>query len=97
MSARMVPEPKPKLKPKPNLKVKQEDDILMFLLTKCLESDVGYANSIKNHVKSKLDKSGSDRKKFFNSSGCNDVGDARLKKKGSRKLELFLSLNFLSQ
>ena len=54
--------PKPKLKPKPNLKVKQEDDILMFLLTKCLESDVGYANLIKDHVKSKLDKSGSDRK-----------------------------------
>ena len=63
--AETVRGPNPKQKPKPNLKVKQEDDTLMFLLTKCLESDAGYANSIKDHVKSKLDKSGSDRKQIF--------------------------------
>lgn len=65
MWAEAVRGPKPKLKPKPNLKVKQEDDTLMFLLTKCLESDVGYAKLIKDYVKSKLDKSGSDRKQIF--------------------------------
>ena len=56
------PGPKPKLKPKPTLKLKQNDDTLMFLLTECLESDVGYADLVKDHVKSKLDKSGSGRK-----------------------------------